>query len=131
MKTVAGLKPFKFGVPLGTTSYDYVVKYIKPSQKPKVYDTLNDGVTALKNGQIDGLVIDYPSTGYITGVQVTNGVVVGRLPTRGGQEHFGLVFQKGNQLVTCVDKAIAAIKKDGTLKRLESRWLAGNAPVLK
>ena len=131
VKTVAGLKPFKFGVTLGTTSYDYVVRYIRPSQKPKVYDTVNDAVTALKNGQIDGLVTDYPSTGYITGVQVPNSVVVGRLPTRGGQEHFGLVFQKGNQLVTCVDKAISAIKKDGTLKRLESTWLAGNAPVLK
>jgi len=131
VKTVAGLKPFKFGVPLGTTSYDYVVRYIKPSQKPKVYDTLNDAVTALKNGQIDGLVVDYPSTGYITGVQVPNGVVVGRLPTRGGQEHFGLVFQRGNPLVTCVNKAIAAITKDGTLGRLENAWLAGNAPVLK
>lgn len=131
VKSVAGLKPFKFGVPLGTTSYDYVVKYIKPAQKPKVYDTLNDAVTALKNGQIDGLVVDYPSTGYITGVQVTNGVVVGRLPTRGGQEHFGLVFARGNPLVTCVNKALAAIKKDGTLKGLEKKWLAGNAPVLK
>ena len=131
VKTVKGLKPFQFGVPLGTTSYDYVVKYIRPSKKPKVYDTLNDAVTALKNGQIDGLVVDYPSTGYITGVQVPNGVVVGRLPTRGGQEHFGLVFQKGNPLVTCVNKALAAIKKDGTLTGLEKKWLAGNAPVLK
>jgi polar amino acid transport system substrate-binding protein len=131
VKTVAGLKPYKFGVPLGTTSYDYVVRYIKPSQQPKVYDTLNDAVTALKNGQIDGLVVDYPSTGYITGVQVPNGVVVGRLPTRGGQEHFGLVFQKGNPLVTCVNKAIASLTKDGTLKKLEKQWLAGDAPVLK
>jgi len=131
VKTVAGLKPFKFGVPLGTTSYDYVVKYIKPSQQPKVYDTLNDGVTALKNGQIDGLVVDFPSTGYITAVQVPNGVVVGRLPTRGGQEHFGLVFAKGNPLVTCVNKALGAMTSDGTLKRLERRWLAGSAPLLK
>ena len=131
VKTVAGLKPYKFGVPLGTTSYDYVVRYIKPSQQPRVYDTLNDAVTALKNGQIDGLVVDYPSTGYITGVQVPNSVVVGRLPTRGKQEHFALVFEKGNPLVTCVNKAIGAIKKAGTLKKLENQWLAGDAPVLK
>ena len=131
VKTIAGLKPFKFGVPLGTTSYDYVVKYIKPSQKPKVYNTLDLAVTALKNGQIDGLVVDFPSTGYITGVQVPNSVVVGRLPTQGTQEHFGLVFQKGNPLVTCVDKALAAMKADGTLKGLENKWLAGSAPLLK
>ncbi len=131
VKSIAGLKSFRFGVPLGTTSYDYVVRYIKPSHKPRVYDTLNDGVTALKNGQIDGLVVDFPSTGYITAVQVPNSVVVGRLPTRGQREHFGLVFQKGNPLVACVNKALAAMRADGTLKRLERAWLSGSAPLLK
>jgi polar amino acid transport system substrate-binding protein len=131
VKTVAGLKPYSFGVPLGTTSYDYVVKYIKPKDKPKVYDTLNDAVTALKNRQIQGLVVDFPSTGYITGVQVPNSTVVGRLPTRGEQEHFGLVFAKGNPLVGCVNKAIAAMSRDGTLKRFEKRWLTASGPVLR
>ena len=131
VKTLAGLKPFQFGVPLGTTSYDYVVTNIKPAKKPKVYDTLNDAVTALKNGQIDGLVVDFPSTGYITAVQVPNSTVVGRLPTRGTREHFGMVFQKGNPLVGCVNKALNAMWQDGTLKRLEGAWLAGSAPILK
>jgi polar amino acid transport system substrate-binding protein len=131
VESLAGLKPFQFGVPLGTTSYDYVVKNIKPAQKPKVYDTLNDAVTALKNGQIDGLVVDFPSTGYITAVQVPNSTVVGRLPTRGAKEHFGMVFQKGNTLVGCVNKALNAMWRDGTLKRLESVWLGGSAPILK
>ena len=129
VKTVAGLKPYKLGVPLGTTSYDYIVKYV--GSKPKVFDTLNDAVTDLKLGRIDGLVVDFPSTGYITGVQVTNGVVVGRLPTQGTQEHFGLVLAKGNSLLGCVNKALAAMKRDGTLKRLEARELAGSAPLLK
>ena len=134
VKTVAGLRPFKLGAPIGTTSYDYIVKYIKPDSDPAVYDTLNDAVTALKNGQIDGLVVDFPSTGYITAVQVPKGVVVGRLPNRGGvQERFGMVFQKGNSLVACVNAALAKMRSDGTLKRFEVRWLAqaGGAPVLK
>jgi polar amino acid transport system substrate-binding protein len=133
VKSFAGLKSFQFGVPLGTTSFDYVVKYIKPAKKPKVYDTLNDAVTALKNGQIDGLVVDFPSTGYITAVQVPTSTVVGRLPTRGTPEHFGLVFAKGNSLVGCVNKALAALRAAGTLKALEVRWLAraGGAPLLK
>jgi polar amino acid transport system substrate-binding protein len=131
VKTIAGLRSFKFGAPLGTTSYSYIVRYIKPSEKPAVYDTLNDAVTALKNRQIDGLVVDFPSTGYITAVQVPSSVVVGRLPTRGKQEYFGLVFQKGNSLVSCVNKALTAMRRDGTLKRLEQQWLAGNAPLLK
>ena len=130
VKSVAGLKPFTFGVPLGTTSYDYVVRYIKPNSQPKVYDTLNDAVTALKNKQIDGLVVDFPSTGYITAVQVPNSTVVGRLPSK-TNEHFGMVFQKGNPLVACVNKALAALTKNGTLKKYERQYLAGSGPLLK
>ena len=130
VKTVAGLKPFTFGVPLGTTSYDYVVRYVKPKSKPKVYDDLNGAVTALKNKQIEGLVVDFPSTGYITAVQVPNSVVVGRLPAR-TNEHFGLVLAKGSPLVACVNKALGALTKDGTLKRLERLYLAGSGPLLK
>ena len=90
-------------------------------------------MTALKNGQIDGLVVDFPSTGYITAVQVPNSTVVGRLPNQGKQEHFGLVLAKGNPLVGCLNKALSAIRADGTLKRLEVQWLAkaGGAPLLK
>jgi polar amino acid transport system substrate-binding protein len=131
VKTVAGLKPFKLGTQISTTSYSYIVRYIKPDKQPAAYHSLNDAVTALKIGQIDGLVTDFPSTGYITGVQVPGSVVVGRLPTRGGQEHFGLVLVKGNPLVTCVNKALATMRTDGTLKRLQDRWLAGSAPLLK
>ena len=76
-------------------------------------------MTALKNGQIDGLVVDFPSTGYITAVQVPTSTVVGRLPNQGKQEHFGLVLAKGNPLVACVNKAVTALRADGTIKRLE------------
>ena len=107
----------------GPTSYNYIVKFIKPTQSPRVYDTVNDAVTALKNKQIDGLVHDFPSMGYVTNVQVPGSTVVGRLPNQGAQEHFGLVFQKGNPLVRCVNKAINQMRADGTLKRLEVRWL--------
>jgi len=133
VRSLAGLKRYKLGAPVGTTSYNYIVKYIKPSPSPAVYDTLADAVTALKNKQIDGLVVDFPSTGYITAVQVPNSTVVGRLPNQGGvQEYFGLVFQKGNALVNCVNKAIRQMRNDGTLKRLEVRWLGQKgAPILK
>lgn len=133
VRSLAGLKRYKLGAPLGTTSYAYITKYVKPSQQPAVYDTLADAVNALKNRQIDGLVVDFPSTGYITAVQVPNSTVVGRLPNQGGvQEYFGLVFQKGNPLVNCANKAIRALRADGTLKRLEVRWLGQKgAPILK
>ena len=132
VRSLAGLKRFKLGAQVGTTSYSYITRYIRPSQQPAVYDSNADAVAALKNKQIDGLVVDFPSTGYITAVQVPTAKVVGRLPTQGPQEVFGLVFQKGNPLVSCVNKAIRAMRNDGTLRRLDVRWLGKTgAPILK
>ena len=132
VRSLAGLKRYKLGAQVGTTSYAYISKFIRPSQSPAVYDSNADAVSALKNKQIDGLVVDFPSTGYITAVQVPTSTVVGRLPTQGAQEIFGLVFQRGNSLAACVNKAIKALRTDGTLRRLDVRWLGKTgAPILK
>lgn len=132
VRSLNGLKQYLLGAALGSTSYDYIVRYIRPTQKPRVYDTVNDVVTALKTKQIDGLVTDFPSMGYLTNVQVPGSTVVGRLPTKGKREQFGLVLEKGNPLVRCVNKALAQMRNDGSLRRLEVRWLGQTgAPILK
>ena len=45
----------------------------------------------------------------------------------------GLVLQKGNTLVTCVNKALDRLWSNGTIKNLQRVWLAkaAGAPVLK
>ena len=48
-------------------------------------------------------------------------VLVAQFPTVG--EHFGLVFAKGNKLVTCVNKAIASLQSNGTLTALQKKYL--------
>ena len=78
VRSIAGLKKYKLGAQIGTTSYDYIVNVIKPSSKPLVYDTNDAAVQALKNGQIDGLVVDLPTAFYVTAVQVPDGKVVGQ-----------------------------------------------------
>lgn len=133
-KTLAELKKYKLGAQLGTTSYDYIVKNIKPDKQPSVYNTSNDVNSGLKTRAIDGIVVDLPTAFIITGAEeVPNSVVVGRFPAIGGKDHFGLVFAKGNQLVTCVNRALASLKADGTLTQLQNKWIssAANAPVLK
>jgi polar amino acid transport system substrate-binding protein len=132
VRSLAGLKGYRLGAAVGTTSYDYIVRFIRPTQSPRVFDTVNDAVTALKNKQIDGLVHDFPSMGYVTNVQVPGATVVGRLPNQGKPEHFGLVFQKGNPLVRCVNRAIEQMRSQGVLRNLEVRWLGQTgAPILK
>jgi polar amino acid transport system substrate-binding protein len=129
--SVAALKPYKFGAQLGTTSYDYIVNNIKPSKKPAVFDTNDAAVAALKNKQIDGIVVDLPTAFYISAVQVPKGKILGQFPTVGTPEHFGMVFEKGNSLVSCVNGALTKLRTDGTLKSLQAKWLQADAPVLK
>jgi polar amino acid transport system substrate-binding protein len=130
---VAGLKPFELGAQLGTTSYQLIQNTIKPSKKPSVFPTNTGAVQALKNKQIDGLVVDLPTAFYVTAVQVPSSKVLGQFPTEPGGEHFGMVFEKGNSLVRCVNKALATLRNDGTLKQLQQKWLAKatGAPTLK
>jgi polar amino acid transport system substrate-binding protein len=131
--SVAALKPYKFGAQLGTTSYDYITNNIKPSQKTAVFDTNDAAVASLKNKQIDGLVVDLPTAFYVTAVQVPTGKILGQFPTGGTPEHFGMVFEKGNSLVSCVNDALSKLRADGTLKSLQDKWLSksAGAPVLK
>ena len=131
-KSIAGLKRYKLGAQVGTTSYTYITRFIRPSSSPSVYDTNDAAIQALKNGQIDGIVVDLPTAFYVTAVQLDDGVIVGKLPTKGTKERFGLVFQKGNTLRRCVDRAIGNLWANGTIKRLQNTWLAkAGAPDLK
>jgi polar amino acid transport system substrate-binding protein len=131
--TAAGLKPYELGAQLGTTSYQLIQDTIKPSKKPSVFPSNTGAVQALKNKQIDGLVVDLPTAFYVTAVQVPNSKVLGQFPTEPGGEHFGMVFQKGNSLVRCVNTALSKLRSDGTLKQLQQKWLAKatGAPTLK
>ena len=131
-KTRADLKPYKFGAQLGTTSYDTITKELAPSKQPAVFDTNDAAVAALKNKQIDGIVVDLPTAFYISGAQVPNSKVLAQFPTEAG-EHFGLVLAKNSPLTSCVDKALTALDRRGTLAQLQHQWLsqAVGAPVLK
>ena len=130
VKSIAGLRPFKLGAQVVTTSYNYIKRFIRPSSSPLVYDTNDAAVQALKNGQIDGIVVDLPTAFYVTAVQADDGVIVGKLPTRGTKERFGMVFEKGNTLRRCVNRAINRLWANGTVKKLQQKWLAQSAPDL-
>jgi len=91
-------------------------------------------VQALKNKQIDGLVVDLPTAFYVSAAQVPNSKVLGQFEGGGGGTgYFGMVFAKGNPLAACVDHALAKLRANGTLKQLEQKWLAKatGAPILK
>jgi polar amino acid transport system substrate-binding protein len=119
-RSVSELKDYQFGVQVGTTGLAFINSVIQPSAEPKVFDTTNDAVSALKNSQIDALVTDVVTTVYLRDFEVDNSVVLGQYPKT---EQFGMVFEEDNPLVGCVNEALDEIKSDGTLKQLEKKHL--------
>ncbi|MFJ8153263.1 ABC transporter substrate-binding protein [Streptomyces sp. NPDC094468] len=131
---VADLKKLKLGAQVGTTSLDYITDVVKPSQQPAVYAKNDQAKSALKNGQVDAIVVDLPTAFYITSAEVTDAKIVGQFENQGGTaEQFGLVLDKGSALTPCITTAVDALRKDGTLAKIEQQWLsdAVDAPVLK
>jgi polar amino acid transport system substrate-binding protein len=132
-KTRAQLRPYKLGAQIGTTSYQFIQDQIRPSSRPLAYRSNDLAVQALKNGQIDGIVVDLPTAFFVTAVQVEDGVIVGQFPSRGSRERFGMVFEQGSSLRRCVNRALNRLWANGTIKRIQTRWLAraAGAPVIR
>jgi polar amino acid transport system substrate-binding protein len=131
--SIAGLKGAKLGTQLGTTSYAFIQDVIKPGPQATAYHSLNDAINGLKAHQIDGIVVDLPTAFYMTAVQIPNSTIVGQFPASSGGGHFGLVLAKGSPLVSCVDKALGALRTNGTLAQIQTTWLSdkASAPVLR
>lgn len=130
--SVAALKGLTLGAQVGTTSLQAIQDIVAPSKKPRVYNSNNDAVKALENGQIEALVTDLPTAFYMAAAQLDKGQIVGQLPASSGTpEQFGLVLDKGSAMTTCVSQAVEALRADGTLDQLVDQWLSqGGAPEL-
>jgi polar amino acid transport system substrate-binding protein len=125
--SLAGLKGAKLGAQKGTTSLAAITDVIKPGKTPAEYPKNDLAVQALKNGQIDGLVVDLPTGLFITAAELDNAKIVGQLPVTGQPEQFGLVLDKGSPLTTCVTQAVDALRANGTLDALQKKWLTTSA----
>ncbi len=131
--SIAGLKSAKLGAQVGTTSLTAANDVIAPSTPVAVYDDTNAAKQALLNGQIDAIVVDLPTAFYITAAQIPHSTIVGQFqPTRGQVERFGMLFEKGNPLVSCVNQALGKLKQSGKLAAIQKRWLSSvvNVPEL-
>ena len=121
----------KLGAAVSTTSLDVIETNL--GLKPSVFNDNAAGVTALKNKQIDGLVVDLPTAFYLSAVEVPNGIIVGQIDgSDAGDQGFGLLLSKDNPITNCVSQAVDAIRDNGTLQAIVDKWLAASAgaPVL-
>jgi polar amino acid transport system substrate-binding protein len=135
--SVEELAAFTLAAPIGTTSYDLIQSYI--GAEAGVYQTLADSVAALNAGQVDGIVVDYPTALYIADPfvqQVKNSTVLAQFPNDAveGGEYFGTVQAKDSTLTPCINLALQEMKADGSLEAITTEWLSektnvGEVPV--
>jgi polar amino acid transport system substrate-binding protein len=130
--TIAALKGARLGVQIGTTSLAAVKASIAPSDEPKVFDTSNDVVTALKQGQVDAVVVDLPTAFYLTSAEVEGSSILGQFAAPGG-DRWGAVLAKRSKLTPCVSWAVDELRKTGELQKITDRWLSegADAPTLR
>lgn len=130
--SLADLKDAQLGVQIGTTSLDAVTDRIQPSKQPKVFNDSNDVVRALKQGQVDAVVIDLPTAFYLTAAQVEDASIVGQFDAPGG-DSWGALLQRDSELTDCVSRAVETLREDGTLDSIEQQWMgeAAGAPELQ
>ena len=133
--TIEELKGFLIGAQTGTTSLAAIEQIIAPTAGAQVFNTNDDAKLALESGTVDAIVVDLPTAFYLTGVELTDGLIIGQLPPISGQsgDKFGLVLAKDSPLTVRVTNAVDTLKRTGVLDDLAAEWLAdaADAPVLE
>lgn len=116
----ADLKGKTIGVQLSTTGQIEAEKIEGATVKP--YDTVDLAFLDLANGQVDAVVVDYPTTLNYVNQSKDKIKTTGDVFT---DESYGIaVCQTNTELVEKINKGLAELKQDGTLKKLEDKWLA-------
>ena len=101
----------------------------RPAQ---VFDTSNDVVSALKNGQVEAVVVDVPTAFFLTAVQVTD--AADRRPVRRARgRRVRPAPREGLAAHRLRVAAVDALSESGELAEIEEEWLsaATDAPILE
>jgi polar amino acid transport system substrate-binding protein len=122
-QSIADMKDLQFGYQAATTGGDYIKDKIQPNKDPREFTTLGAAVQALANGQIDAFLMDVAIGAEIVKERGNEVGMTGQFITN---EQYGILFEKDNPLRAQVNKALAKLKADGTLKKLQAKWFPGS-----
>jgi polar amino acid transport system substrate-binding protein len=117
----ATMRHLRIGVQGATTSGEFAVEQIKPTQPLHVYPGLAAAYAALAAGQIDAVLYD---TAEVLGqAAASNGTmtVVAQYSTG---ESYGAIFPRGSANEATLNKIIQSLKDDGSLDALSAQYLA-------
>ena len=129
------MKKMRLGARQGSTTLQFVLDNIKPTEAPKVYAENSAMYAALAANQVDAVLYDTPNV--LARAKQSGGTlqVAGRYDTG---EKWGGVVNKDSPNLAVFNKLIEDFKKDGTFQKLTDKYLTPNLgmdpsklPVLK
>lgn len=121
-KTAAGLAKLKLCLQRGTTAADVVASLVQPAKAPFRYASVDLLLEAVRTGRCDAAVLDAPIlAAERAGAPYRYGPLAGVLQTH---EHYGVVLPKGSALTPRVNAAVKALLANGTVAKLQRRWLS-------
>lgn len=121
VKSVADLDGKAIGVQIATTGAIEAEKIA--GANVKTYDTVDLAFLDLMNKQVDAVIADYPTS--LAFVQANEGKII----TTGEpftEEVYGIAVCKSDTaLLEKINAGLKALQEKGTIKELETKWLAG------
>jgi polar amino acid transport system substrate-binding protein len=118
---LGALAPLRICVQRGTTSVAIVRARVRPTRPLLFFASLDLLLEAVRVGRCDAAVLDAPIlAAERASAPYRYGPIAGVLRTN---ERYGVVVERGSVLTPRVDAAVRALVANGTLARLQRRWL--------
>ena len=113
---------YVIGAQSGTTNHVLAVE-LAGEGRVLGYDEFGDAMDALLAGAVDAVLVDeYAGQGY-SGVHADR---VALLPDRLSSGELGFVFPPGSDLIEPINLALAAMRLDGALDKINARWFSAS-----
>ncbi len=126
--SLADIQGLQYGAMIGTTDLQYIEERIGATDVD-VFDELADVFLAMEGNSIEATVVGLPTALFATAVQVPDAVIAAILPDSEGEDGLGMLFEKDNPFVDCVNQALAALDSAGRLDELATEWLADGGDI--
>jgi polar amino acid transport system substrate-binding protein len=133
--SVAALATYKLGAVAASAGESLVSTVIKPSAPVTTFADLTTAIAGLKDGTVDGLVVNvnvalYMRDGWVEGDEgpapLPEAIIVGRFAPSVWSDDFVVVLQKGSPLTACVNQAVDEITRQGLVDEYKSEYI--NSP---
>jgi polar amino acid transport system substrate-binding protein len=128
-RTLAALARLRICLQRGTTSVAIVRERVRPSRPLLFYASVDLLLEGVRTGSCDAAVLDAPIlAAERAAAPYRYGSLAGRLRTN---ERYGVVLHKGSPLTRRVNAAVRALVANGTLRKLQRRWLLSDLGSLR